>query len=106
LRRKVSPAAIVGYSGMLVGPEKLPHLDKPPPVLLLHGDADTVVPPGALFMSASALGAAGVPVQWHMTKGLGHGIDPQGLALGGQFLAEAFSGRVARPGPVAAPFAR
>jgi phospholipase/carboxylesterase len=106
LRRKVSPAAIVGYSGMLVGPEKLPHLDKPPPVLLLHGDADTVVPPGALFMSASALGAAGVPVQWHMTKGLGHGIDPQGLALGGQFLAEAFSGRVARSGPVAAPFAR
>jgi phospholipase/carboxylesterase len=106
LRRKVLPAAIVGYSGMLVGPETLPHLVKPPPVLLLHGDADTVVPPGALFMSANALGAAGVPVQWHLTKGLGHGIDPTGLALAGRFIADAFSGRALRTGPVAAPAPR
>lgn len=101
LRRKVLPAAIVGFSGMLVGPEKLPRLATPPPVLLLHGDADTVVPPGALFMSASALGAAGVPVQWHLTKGLAHGIDPAGLALAGRFIADAYSGRAPRTGPVA-----
>jgi phospholipase/carboxylesterase len=106
MRRKVMPAAIVGFSGVLVGPETLPRLAKPPPVLLLHGDADTVVPPGALFMSATALGAAGVPVQWHLTKGLGHGIDPEGLALAGRFIADAFSGRATRAGPVAAPSAR
>src|SRR6266567_1858518 len=96
LRRKPAPAAIVGFSGMLAGAENLPHLDKPPPVLLVHGDADQVIPPGALFLSANALGSSGVPVQWHLSKGLGHGIDPVGLALAGQFLVEAFSGRSPR----------
>ena len=106
LRRKVLPAAIVGFSGMLVGPEKLPKLPKPPPVLLLHGDADNVVPPGALFMAATALGGAGVPVQWHLARGLGHGIDPAGLALAGRFLRDTFSGQDTRSGPVAADFVR
>jgi phospholipase/carboxylesterase len=106
LRRKPSPAAIVGFSGMLAGSETLPHLDAPPPVLLVHGDADQVIPPSALFMSATALGAAGVPVQWHVSKGLGHGIDPFGLGLAQKFLVDAFSGRAPRTGPVTTPFAR
>jgi phospholipase/carboxylesterase len=106
LRRKPAPAAIVGFSGLLVGAEALPRFENAPPVLLVHGDADQMIPPQALFMSANALGNAGVPVQWHLSKGLGHGIDAQGLALAGQFLADAFSGRAARTGPVATPFAR
>jgi phospholipase/carboxylesterase len=67
---------------------------------------DQVIPPQALFMSANALGGAGVPVQWHMSKGLAHGIDPTGLALAGQFLAHTFAGREPRTGPVASSFAR
>jgi len=63
---------------------------------------DQVIPPQALFMSANALAAAGVPVQWHLSKGLAHGIDPFGLGLAGQFLTDAFSGRAPRTGPVAA----
>ena len=106
LRRKPAPAAIVGFSGMLVGAETLPRSDSAPPVLLLHGDSDQVIPPQALFMSANALGAAGVPVQWHLSKSLAHGIDPIGLALAGQFLSAAFSGKALRTGPVATPFAR
>ena len=106
LRRNPAPAAIVGFSGMLVGGETLPRFDSAPPVLLLHGDMDQVIPPQALFMSANALGGAGVPVQWHMSKGLAHGIDPVGLALAGQFLADAFAGRSPRTGPVATPFAQ
>ncbi len=106
LRRKPAPAAIVGFSGLLTGGETLHHSENAPPVLLLHGDADQVIPPQALFMSANALGNAGVPVQWHMSKGLGHGIDAVGLALAGQFLVDAFSGRAPRTGPIAAPFAR
>jgi phospholipase/carboxylesterase len=89
LRRAVRPAAIIGFSGMLVGPETLGPQENAPPVLLVHGDADTVIPVSALFMSANALGAAGVPVQWHVAKGLGHGIDGTGLALAGQCLADA-----------------
>jgi len=106
LRRAPQPAAIVGFSGMLVGAELLPRFEKAPPVLLTHGDADTVIPPQALFMSANALAALGVPVQWHLSKGLGHGIDPPSLALAGQFLADAFSGREPRTGPIAAPSLR
>jgi phospholipase/carboxylesterase len=106
LRRKPAPAAIVGFSGMLAGAETLPHFDAPPPVLLVHGDADQVIPPAALFMSATALGAAGVPVQWHLSKGLGHGIDPFGLGLAQKFLVDGFSGRAPRTGPVTTPFAR
>jgi phospholipase/carboxylesterase len=106
LRRSPAPAAIVGFSGMLAGAETLPQLDAPPPVLLVHGDADQVIPPSALFMSATALGAAGVPVQWHLSKGLGHGIDPFGLGLAQKFLVDAFSGRAPRTGPVTTPFMR
>ncbi len=103
LRRNPAPAAIVGFSGMLVGAENLPRFDKPPPVLLTHGDADTVVPAEALFMSANALGAAGVPVQWHLSHGLGHGIDATGMGLAARFLMDAFSGRAPRTGPIQSP---
>src|ERR1700744_3575335 len=58
LRRAVKPAAIVGYSGMLAGvPPKL-EADTPP-ILLVHGDADPMIPAEAMFMSATALGGAG-----------------------------------------------
>lgn len=103
LRRKPPPAAIVGFSGFLAGAGTVPAGVPRPPVLLVHGDEDQVVPPQALFMAANGLAALGVPVQWHMSKGLAHGIDAFGLALAGRFLSEAFSGRVPRTGPVTAP---
>lgn len=109
LRRKVAPAAIVGFSGLLVAPERLPAVPDAaaPPVLLLHGDVDEVIPAAALFMSAAALGRAGLPVQWHLGAGLGHGIDPDGLALSGRFLREAFDGRwKPRNQPISAPYPR
>jgi phospholipase/carboxylesterase len=102
LRRNPQPAAIVGFSGMLVGGELLKRFEKAPPVLLTHGDEDQVIPPQALFMTANALASLGVPVQWHLARGLGHGIDPTSLALAGRFLADAFSGRAPRTGPIPA----
>jgi phospholipase/carboxylesterase len=97
LRRNTPPAAIVGYSGMIAGPENLPKLNGAPPVFLQHGDQDQVIPIQALFLTASALGAAGIPVQWRMALGVGHGIDPDGLALGGRMIAAAFSGKLRPP---------
>ena len=41
-----------------------------------------------MMASANALAGAGVPVQWHLCPGVGHGIDQEGLALGGAFLAQ------------------
>ena len=88
LRRKVRPAAIVGFSGMLAGPPP----GEIPPILLTHGDSDPVIPPQAMFLAAAQLGAAGARVQWHLAHGMGHGIDPEGLAIAGEFLDLAFRG--------------
>jgi phospholipase/carboxylesterase len=97
LRRKVSPAAIVGYAGRLAGADRLPEqIAARPPVLLVHGDADEVIPVEALFASAHGLGAAGVHAAWHVSRGVGHGIAPDGLELAGKFLADAFNGKLAK----------
>jgi phospholipase/carboxylesterase len=89
LRRKVRPAAIVGFSGLLPA---VPPSGEIPPILLTHGDSDQVIPPQAMFLAANQLGLAGARVQWHLAGGMGHGIDPEGLAMAGQFLNLAFAG--------------
>jgi phospholipase/carboxylesterase len=95
LARARKPAAIVGYSGMFAAAENPPVLDTDaPPVLLVHGDADPMIPVEALLVSAGALGRAGVSVQWHIASGIGHSIDEAGLVLGGAFLAMAFRGQL------------
>jgi phospholipase/carboxylesterase len=99
LRRAVAPAAIVGYSGLLVlppqgNPEALAaEIKSRPPVLLVHGDQDELIPPQALFQATQTLADLGVPVEWHLSPGVGHGIDPEGLRHGGEFLARNFRGR-------------
>jgi phospholipase/carboxylesterase len=98
LQRKIKPAAIVGYSGMLTNMEGLEHGREAPPILLVHGDADQMIPVQFLFASAAALGRAGVPVQWHISPQVGHSIDEQGLALGGVFLSLAFRGLLRHTG--------
>ena len=93
LRRATAPAAIVGYSGLLavpsdVNPETFAaEVKSRPPVLLVHGDRDDLIPPQALFHASSGLAALGVPVEWHLSYGIGHGIDQEGLRHGGEFLA-------------------
>jgi phospholipase/carboxylesterase len=99
LRRAVAPAAIVGYSGLLVVPPDgnlesfAAEIKSRPPVLLVHGDRDDLIPPQALFQATQGLAALDVPVQWHMSAGVGHGIDPEGLRHGGEFLARSFAAR-------------
>jgi phospholipase/carboxylesterase len=96
LRRAVAPAAIVGYSGMLVTPADMDpdqftaQIRSRPPVLLVHGDSDELIPAQAVFMAAQGLGALDVPVEWHISPGVGHGIDQEGLRHGGEFLAQRF----------------
>jgi phospholipase/carboxylesterase len=93
LRRAVPPFAIVGYSGLLVvppdaNPDKLAaEIKSRPPILLIHGDQDELIPAQALFQASSGLAALGVPVEWHLSAGIGHGIDQEGLRHGGEFLA-------------------
>jgi hypothetical protein len=64
-----------------------------------------MIPVQALFDAATAFGRAGVLVQWHVAAGVPHSIDPEGLALGGTFLAMALRGTLRRPsGDVCCPF--
>jgi phospholipase/carboxylesterase len=91
LTRNPSPAAIVGYSGALATLEALPGgPGSGPAILLVHGDADQVIPVDAMFMARGQLAKAGLPVEWHVAEGVGHGIDAEGLRLGGAFLKQAF----------------
>ena len=96
LRRPRAPAGILGYSGELVTAEPEDEAIPPqpagafPPILLIHGSQDDVIPAEALFLSASKLERAGIPCQWHLSRGLGHGIDGEGLMHGGLFLAKCF----------------
>ena len=72
-----------------------------PPVLLIHGDRDELIPPQALFEGTQGLAALGVPVEWHLSQGVGHGIDAEGLRHGGEFLARRFAKAGLRPGRLA-----
>lgn len=92
LRRAKAVAAILGYSGALVGAETLAQeIRARPKVFLVHGDADEIVPPQVLPMAVRELKAAGVPVEELVCPGLGHGIDEAGLMRGGDFLRQAFA---------------
>ncbi len=91
LRRPVPVAAVLGFSGALLGAEALrTEAVSRPPVFLIHGDADEIVPVGALAAAVAGLQAADIPVRWEIRPGLPHGIDPDGIAHGGAFLAAAF----------------
>ena len=90
LRRARAVAAVVGYSGMLTSAAELAHKDfAKPPVLLVHGSADPVVPVAALHIAEAELKRLGVSVTTHVSFGVAHSVDPVGLRLGRDFVAKA-----------------
>ncbi len=93
LRRPAAPALVLGYSGLLPAPGRVAaETVRPAPhVVLVHGEFDDIVPPQAMLDAYNTLTAAGVPVDMHGRPGLGHGIDPEGAAIGIASLADAFS---------------
>jgi phospholipase/carboxylesterase len=97
LRRATAPAAIVGYSGLLVTPPEreveafAAEVKSRPPVLLVHGDSDDLIPVQAVFQAAQGLSALGLSAEWHISPGVGHGIDAEGMRHGGEFLARGFA---------------
>lgn len=92
LRRKVAPRAILAFSGALLAPESLAtELTHRPPVLLVHGEADEVVPVSRSRDAEAVLRALDVPVEATYVPGLGHGIDETGLSLGALTLQRRFA---------------
>jgi phospholipase/carboxylesterase len=91
LRRAKQLAGIVGFSGMLAAPESLKaEIKTRPPVLLLHGDSDEMLPHVLTERAAEALRQNDVPVRTHIAPGVGHGIDQTGLSQAAHFLLDAF----------------
>jgi len=100
LRRAPALGGVLGYSGHLAGGETLPAEAKSrPPVCLIHGDRDDVIPIGALLAAVEGLAAAGAPSLWRISRGAGHTIAEDGLALGASFLRDSLAGKFAGWGP-------
>ena len=86
-RRDEQLACIVGFSGRLVANDDLATAARVrPPVLLVHGDQDQMIPVAELSSAETALRAAGFDVSSHISRGIGHGIAPDGLTLALRFL--------------------
>ena len=92
-RRAAPIAGVVAISGRLLAPETLAaETVSRPPVLLVHGDQDPVVPFEDMALAANALLEAGFETYGHVMKGTGHGIAPDGLGVAVRFLAERLAG--------------
>ena len=92
-RWDVPVAGIVAFSGRLLAPERLAaEVTAKPPVLLIHGDQDPMVPFADMDAAGQALVAAGFETYGHVMKGTGHGIAPDGLSVALTFLKERLSG--------------
>ncbi|ASP21598.1 carboxylesterase 2 [Antarctobacter heliothermus] len=89
-RREEELAGIVGFSGRLLAPELLAdEVQSKPPILLIHGDQDDVVPVQSLPQAAEALQEAGFKeVFAHVMEGTAHGIAPDGLGVALAFLRD------------------
>ncbi|GLS80019.1 alpha/beta hydrolase [Paracoccus marinus] len=87
-RRDKQVAGVVGFSGRLLAPELLHEARVKPPVLLIHGDQDQMVPFADMGLAGDALVGAGFTVYSHVMKNTGHGISPDGLGVALSFVRE------------------
>ncbi len=89
LRRSPQMAAVVGFSGSLIGPDELAkEITSRPPICLIHGNMDDVVPYAAMERAAGALKNHGVSIETHTREYLGHSIDMEGAKAAAAFLGK------------------
>lgn len=98
VRRVQQLAGLIAYSGALIGPELLAdEVKSQPPVLMMHGSIDDIVPPEALYEAVAALQGVGIKIKGEMLPNLGHGLNDQSIMAGMSFLADCF--KVPLPNP-------
>lgn len=80
---------VIGVSGAFLQPENFgsPELAKPP-VCLVHGDMDEVVDPNLSADANRILSDEKFAVHYHVSRGVGHGISPDGLDFMTKFISE------------------
>jgi phospholipase/carboxylesterase len=92
-RRSVALAGVVAFSGRLLVPERLAQdAVVKPPILLIHGDQDQMVPFEDMGLAGDTLIRAGFETYGHVMKGTGHGISPDGLSVATAFLQDRLPG--------------
>ena len=88
-RRAQPIGGVVGISGRLLVPESLnAEAVSKPPIMLIHGDADDVVPFASMQEAGQTLSAEGFEVYAHVMRGTGHGIAPDGLSVALAFMRD------------------
>ena len=91
-RRKTKIAGVVGFSGQLVGKENLAtETTSCPPVVLVNGDQDELIPVQQQAIAIEQLGAVGIEVEGYIRPNLGHSIDAEGIRIGCDFLNKIFN---------------
>ena len=91
-RMELQVAGVVGLSGSLLFPEWLPdEVRRKPPIVLVHGDQDTVLPSETTAKAGQTLAELGFPVETHLLPGLGHSIDVRGLEIAERFMQRVLS---------------
>jgi phospholipase/carboxylesterase len=100
LQRQRQVAGVAAFSGSLPLADGLQgDIRSKPPVLLVHGEADNVVPFRSMANVKAILEVADIPVSAVARPGLGHEIDGVGVALGGDFLRGALRVQQDKTGP-------
>ena len=93
LRQLNNIGGVVGISGRLLMPETLVEKkkDRYPPIILIHGDADEVVPISSMYDAKKVLNKINLNFSTHVSKNVGHGIAPDGLGKALEFIKNIFS---------------
>ena len=62
-----------------------------PPILLINGDQDELIPIQEQEIAVKALKQENISVENHIVIGLGHSIDLEGIQLAQEFLSKIFA---------------
>ena len=90
LPKRTEPVAgLVAFSGRMLDPESFGEtVVSKLPIILIHGDADDMVPIAHFDEAGQALQAAGFEVYGHIQRGTGHGIANDGLSVALSFMLD------------------
>ena len=80
-------AGLISFSGALLTEQNLKQAShSSPPILMIHGDLDHIVPATALIEAQSHFEEKGYDVEVVLEKGVGHSIDQMGLDAARNFI--------------------
>ena len=85
-------AGIVAFSGRLAAPEPYSPATGTK-ALLVHGDADHIMPPGESIEASKTLKTLGIETSLHIDPGLGHAISARGATVAAAFLKDVLAGK-------------